>query len=300
MNYDIVIAHRVSPALSKTSVGFTTKRDLVCSTTRSLAEALERFDGRIRLIVILDGCPPEYEAVFRRFFPDSGAVRMDFVRTPEIGNQATFAKQIEVLLAAEDADLVYFSEDDYLYAPDAFKAMAKFIRHSGAAFVTPLDHPDRYNQRLEKPRPSAIRVSAHSHWRTVGTSCLTFMTSRDVLLRSHEALETYARGAMDGTMWLGITKEDVFNPAILFRAAIFFLFRVKAGFGAFMPLCAWKSHGACLLTRPRFDLWAPMPTLAVHLSSTSLPLFAEKFMPRFVDLASESVRDLSLRYLNLP
>ena len=300
MNYDIVIAHRVSPALSKTSVGFTTKRDLVCSTTRSLAEALERFDGRIRHIVILDGCPPEYEAVFRRFFPDSGAVRMDFVRTPEIGNQATFAKQIEVLLAAEDADLVYFSEDDYLYAPDAFKAMAEFIRHSGAAFVTPLDHPDRYNQRLEKPRPSAIRVSAHSHWRTVGTSCLTFMTSRDVLLRSHEALETYARGAMDGTMWLGITKEDVFNPAILFRAAIFFLFRVKAGFGAFMPLCAWKSHGACLLTRPRFDLWAPMPTLAVHLSSTSLPLFAEKFMPRFVDLASESVRDLSLRYLNLP
>ena len=74
MNYDIAIAHRVSPALSKTSVGFTTKHDLVCATTRSLAEALERLDGRIRLIVILDGCPPEYEAVFRRFFPDSGAV----------------------------------------------------------------------------------------------------------------------------------------------------------------------------------------------------------------------------------
>ena len=178
--------------------------------------------------------------------------------------------------------------------------MIDFLHRPGVDLVTPLDHPDRYNHQLTKPHDSEIRVSAFCYWRTVGTSCLTFMTSRNVFLQTHKTLESYAQGAMDGTMWLGMTKEEVFNPVVLLRAVAFFLLRIQASFGLFMPLCAWKHHGVRLLVLPRFRLWGALPTLAVHLSDRSLPPFAEKIMSFDSDEEREKFRTTVSHYLDLP
>ena len=289
------IAHRVCPALSKTAVGFDTKKDMVKATTASLAAAIREFNGNVRLTVILDGCP-DYRVFFAEAFSGRGHVKLAIEETPSIGNQATYARQCEILLADKDADLVYFSEDDYLYKPQAFVAMADLLGRGDADFVTPLDHPDRYNHALSTPSPSAVRVTPFGHWRTVGTTCLTFMTSRQVLHERADMIASYGTGAMDGTMWLGLTKEDVRSLRKVIPPVFSFLLRRKRPFGFYMPLCAWKHHGLRLLTTRAYTLWQPLPTLAVHLSSTSLPLGAEGFLPESL---RESISALSHGYLEI-
>ena len=156
MKYDIVIAHRVCPFLSKAAIGFRDKRSMVVATTASMAVALRGLV--VRLVVILDGCP-DYEDIFVDAFGFSESIDLEIVRTGAIGNQATWGKQLEILSSVSNSDLVYFSEDDYIYSADAFQAMLDFIKTTDVDFVTPLDHPDRYNERLEKIHPSYVLVS---------------------------------------------------------------------------------------------------------------------------------------------
>ena len=289
------IAHRVCPALSKTAIGFDTKEEMVKATTKSLVASIRHFDGDVRLSVILDGCP-NYRPFFTEAFSGLANVRLSIEETPSIGNQATYARQCEILLADENADLVYFSEDDYLYKPPAFVAMADLLNRGNADFVTPLDHPDRYNHALTAPSPSKIRVTPFGHWRTAGTTCLTFMTSRQILHERADMIASFGTGAMDGTMWLGLTKEDVRSMRKVIPPIFAFLLRRKRPFGYYMPLCAWKHHGLRLLTTRTYTLWQPMPTLAVHLSSTSLPLGSEGFLP---DELRKDIAALSRQYLEI-
>ena len=291
----LAIAHRVCPTLAKTAVGFDTKEDMVKATAASLATAIREFGGEVGLTVILDGCP-NYRRFFTETFSGLANVQLSFDETLSIGNQATYARQCEILLADQEADLVYFSEDDYLYKPQAFAAMADLLKRGNADFVTPLDHPDRYNHALTAPSPSAVRVTPFGHWRTVGTTCLTFMTTRQLLHERADMIASFGTGAMDGTMWLGLTKEDVRSMRKVIPPIFSFILRRKRPFGYYMPLCAWKHHGLRLLTTRAYTLWQPMPTLAVHLSSTSLPLGSEDFLPNEM---REDIAAISRKYLEL-
>ena len=53
---------------------------------------------------------------------------------------------------------------------------------------------------------------------------------------------------------------------------------MTSDFGKMLPLAAWKWHGIALLTRRKYNMWGPLPTLAVHLSTTSLPLNADRYV----------------------
>ena len=298
----LAIAHRVCPALAKTAVGFGTKEEMVQATTRSLAASLSSFDGAVRLFVILDGCP-SYRTFFTDAFAPVGNVQISFEDTPSIGNQATYARQFEILLKQTDADYLYFSEDDYIYQSTAFAAMAEFLDRKGVDFVTPLDHPDRYNHALGNKGPlrkETIRTSHHCHWRTAESSCMTFMTTRCVFDEAKALIKTYGTGAMDGTMWVALTKTGVFNPAKILSAALAYILRLNRPFVFYMPLCAWKHCRLHMLTTRRFSLWQPIPTLAVHLSRTSLPLHSEDLLAELSEEERMRLRDIALKYLSQP
>lgn len=129
--YKLAIAHRVCPALAKTASHFTSKFDMVKAAATSLAKALEGIDAKTT--VILDGCPPEYERLFDSLF--AGRRGYSRISTPAVGNAATFAKQIEILSRdAAEAEYLYFSEDDYIYRPDAFRAMMGFMEADGVDY----------------------------------------------------------------------------------------------------------------------------------------------------------------------
>ena len=63
MSYDLVVAYRIYPRVSKTPPAFAhNKLALSELCLRSYAEALG--DLRAKIYVLLDDCPPEYEALF--------------------------------------------------------------------------------------------------------------------------------------------------------------------------------------------------------------------------------------------
>ena len=258
---ELTIAHRVCPVLSRTAVGFSDKFEMVKSCAESLYVALEGVQAR--LVVILDGCDERYEKLF------PGA---EIVKTESIGNLPTYARQIEILSNA-DTEFVYFSEDDYLYEPDAFKLMLEAIRLPEVDFVTPIDHPDRYDRTMEQNRLSEIIATADRHWRTVGTTCLTFMTRRETLLKTKRVLSKYAAGTADSVMWLGLTKDSTLNPVSLVRSTWWMICRLfgrSVKFWRFLPLFAWRAHGLRLLLGRRYKLWSPLPQIAEHLSSDTI------------------------------
>ena len=244
----------------------------------SLAKAINGI--RTKLIVILDGCPAEYEWLFDDMFSEKNAlVDYERISTSAIGNHATYAKQMEVLSSfVNDAEYFYLSEDDYIYREDAFRAMMDFLKRPGVDFVTPLDHPDRYSHLIPERRRNEIRVSEYCHWREVGTTCCTFMTTSRIFVESRALLACYGQGGCDGTLWLGLTKDSVFS----IHATIWMLFRYLTGRDRTWSKCiavsAWRFHKLNLLLTRRYRLWGPVPTLAVHLATPSLPPFYLRLM----------------------
>ncbi len=267
----LTIAHRVCPALSKTAIGYATKIDMVKATTESLAIALIHYGQPVKLHVILDGCHPDYKTLFDKSFKDAKNVQVDISETPSIGNNATFGKQVDILLGEEAARLLYFSEDDYLYKPYAFSAMTEMLDKNGVDFVTPLDHPDRYKNLTFENEASPIAHTTLCHWRQVPSTCLTFMTTPAILRESCWIFDAYTRGHMDSSMWLAATKQKLFSFRAIVGTGVRFLFKRDVPYPRLAQLCAWKWYGLKLLTTRKYNLWGPMPSLAFHLSKDCIP-----------------------------
>ena len=275
VKYDLSIAHRVCPALAKTASHFAAKYDMVKATTSSLARAISGL--RVKLTVIFDGCPDEYERLFEDAFGGGRMQGVDYfpVATPSIGNAATYAKQLEILSAdAAEAKFLYFSEDDYLYREDAFRAMMAFLQVEGVDIVTPLDHPDAYQRDREWTNAGRIRFSAHCHWREVASTCCTFMLKSATMPRAFKSLSYYSKGGSDFVMGMLLTRKGMYSPRNVLGGALRWLFGRPRNWMCAIPFLAWLKLGPRLLFAPRFRLWSPMPTLAVHLCRPSLPPFA--------------------------
>ena len=276
MKFELAIAHRVCPVLAKTAANYTDKLAMVRDTASSMTRALTGI--RTRLIVILDGCPSEYEHLFDDMFGNIPGINYSKIATPKIGNLPTFAKQMELLdELRSDAEFLYFSEDDYLYKPSAFSEMMSFLRRPGVDFVSPLDHPDAYLPYGEASVSSHVKAGTSCHWRPAGTTCCTFMLKSRDYTAAENRLAYYAKTGADYSMWLGITKFGVFSPTRVIGG----LFRYIAAkrddgntdgkaFISILPLLAWKSVPLNLLFSKKFRLWTPIPSLAIHLCTPSL------------------------------
>jgi len=216
---------------------------------------------RVKIWAILDGCPPEYETLFRDIVHSADLVVMPY---ESIGNRATFGKQIDLLLEQQEADVIYFAEDDYFYLPDQFAAMLQFLNaHSDVDFITPIDHMDSYTLELHR-KPEWIRIGASHHWRTVSSSCVTFLTRKSTLARSATTFRTYLRRNDDCAIWLSLTKGRVFNPVALGH------YLATNAFGWRSMLKAWLYGWRRILFEEKLSLWAPIPAIAAHLAPTTL------------------------------
>lgn len=270
--YDLVIAHRVYPSMPKVAPElFSDKLEMVKICSQSLLKSVEysRSKGRmIKVVIILDGCPPEYKKFYQALFCD---IDIDIVSVDKLGNQGTFMAQIRIL-EKESAKNVYFSEDDYYYKPEALEAMMDFLSNKKVDFVTPLDHPDRYIGAVEPIAKSSVMISRYCHWRDVENSCCTFMTSRETLSEAKRGLKVYPKGFGDGVMWMVLTKKRVFSPLAIAKALINRMGKGRNRHqGTLLPYICWRYCGLRMLTTRKFSLWQPMPSLAVHFAVASLP-----------------------------
>ena len=272
MKYELAIAHRVCPILAKEAIGFTDKFEMIKVTTSSIVRAIKGI--KTKIFVILDGCPQEYATFFDDTFKNLENVDYERISTPSIGNNATYAKQFEILSSfTKQAEYLFFSEDDYIYKEYAFRAMMDFLKQPKVDFVTPLDHPDRYTHILPETIKVEIKASDYCHWREVGTTCCTFMTTYKTFISAAKRLIAYGKGSGDVVLWLGLTKDYIFSPSATLVKAWRYLFMRKTVKGVeLLILAAWLWYKWRLPLGKKYHLWGPMPTLALHLSKPTIPL----------------------------
>jgi hypothetical protein len=255
-SYDLAVAYRIYPKMAKSAAGLPFSEDKLKFSEiclRSFKESLGNL--RVKIWALLDGCPEEYAELFQKYFDTQDLV---LVRLPAVGNQATFGKQVDILLSQGDADFVYLAEDDYLYHPGQFPLMLNFLRdRKDVDFVTPYDHPDCYRLELHR-QPKWLTVFEGHHWRTASSTCLTFLTRKNALARYEQVFRTYSRPSDDCPLWLSLTKHRVFNPLALLRYFVRREFYWKALVKTW--LFCWRQ----ILFGKTAKLWIPVPGIATH------------------------------------
>lgn len=207
--YEIAVAYRIYPGVSKTPAMFSdSKFNLAEFCLRSFKASLG--DVKAKIWAILDGCPREYEELFLKYF---AAEDVEFVRLNKAGNAATFEHQIDVLLRQQAAEIVYLAEDDYYYLPGQFRSMMKLLSDAEVDFVSPYDHIDYYTLPMHH-HSNLIKFESGRHWRGVGSTCLTFMTTKQTLEKSQQLFRTYSLGFTDCFVWSALTKTQKYKVQI--------------------------------------------------------------------------------------
>jgi hypothetical protein len=261
-SYDVAIAYRIYPRVAESARGFPFSDDKLALAELCLASFKQSLGGlRAKMWVILDSCPDAYAALFRKYFDGDELV---LIPLENAGNQATFAKQLEILTTQADSDFVYFAEDDYLYLSGEFHRMIEFLRaHNDVDFVSPYDHLDCYTMDLHR-QPKWLRVYTGRHWRTANSTCLTFLSRRQTLRQTRSAFLNYRRRSLDCSLWLSLTKHRVFNPLFFFRNLS------REPLSSKIVVKSWLYCWRQILFNPKRTLWIPVPGIATHLDCKAL------------------------------
>ena len=107
----------------------------------------------------------------------------------KFSNMANFYNSL-LIAKNEEADIIYFVEDDYLHSPKAIKEMIlsyeKFYSiFSQEIVLLPADYPYLYT----KDDNTKIYLGENYHWRLVSESLVTFMTSKVLVDKYFKELE---------------------------------------------------------------------------------------------------------------
>ena len=257
--FDLAVCYRIYPGVSRDPIfGFKDKLALTQLNLETFKEGTG--DLKIKLWVLLDNCPPTYAELVKSIFPGTP---VELIPLGGIGNGPTFIRQIEILSAQTDADLVYFAEDDYLYLPRSLERTVNFMhRHPEADFATPYDHADFHSKYVHRFRGTEF-FEDNCRWRTVASTCLTFMARRDAVAESAAAFKTYSKNP-DLAIWMALTKKRVCNPWSWIRSL---------GDGLYFPAAhalAWRYTWQQILFGKRRTLWSPEPALITHMENSGL------------------------------
>lgn len=197
------------------------KMGLVRFCVMSFVEAFKTTP--VHVTFILDSCDQGFRDWLEVNVPFEKKVLSFF----GLGHEGSFFKQIELACQLPDEDRVYLAEDDYYYLEEAGPKLAAAIGRFD--FVTPYDHPDLYCP-AHANEGSRVVLYADHHWRTQGSTCLTF--GAKVRTLSHVQETMFRHGISDHPMWLHILRDR------------------------------WRFS-----TRKAYRLYGPIPSLATHLVS---------------------------------
>lgn len=258
-NYDVAIAYRIYPKFSCSAYKFDEwnkyKLSEVC--LKSFLRCLSGIN--FKFYAILDGCSQKYNDLFIDLIPVD---QLELIKFSGIGNAATFLEQIKVLLSQNDSEVVYFAEDDYFYLENGFYEMIELIKNrKDSDFITPYDHPDYYQNKSEPEKPDYL-INLHNynsklifekrHWRTVSSTCCTFLTTKSTLAKTSQYFNLYSKLG-DYGMWLTLTKLR------------------RKHYKKLMTLKMYAFASKYLVTGKSFKLWSPIPSIATHMA---YPFFA--------------------------
>jgi hypothetical protein len=260
-SYDIVIAYRIYPRVSK--IPFVHKDDKLKLTEVGLSTLKNSLAGlHVKFFFILDNCPPEYEALILRYFSEPD---LEFIKLSGLGNLATFGIQIDTLLNQNLSEIIYFAEDDYVHRPALFKSAVDLLRQNSTVdFVTLYDHADSYSLPIHTEKKYEIITFGGLHWRTSASTCLTFLTRKSTLKRTASIFRSYCKGNWDSSLWFALTKFNVFDFFSILKYSVTNRFYFK------IMILSWINCGTQVLFGRKYKLWQPIPSIATHMEETGV------------------------------
>ena len=260
--YDLAIAYRIYPKVSKIPPVFSDdKLKLSELCLYSLKQSLRGVNAK--MFVLLDNCPKEYTELFKKYFNEDD---LELIELDGVGNAETFKLQMEILSKQNDAELIYFAEDDYFYLENRFKEMIDFFVNNKEKvhFITPYYHLDYDVMDLQKTFKGDSISFNGKEWRTVASTTMTFLTSKEILNEVYSVFLTYTKNNYDNSMWLSLTKHKVKNPFLIFK----YLFKDKHLLKIFI-----KAYIYCkkqIFLGKKWELWVPIGTIATHMDNKYL------------------------------
>lgn len=212
--YDVAVAYRIYPKISKKPF-FHSNDKFLLSEICIKSFKLSLGKCRAKIWVLLDGCPDKYRDLFLKYFDSNDLVFLDL---DSIGNHATFDLQLDILLDQDVSEIVFFAEDDYLYRPGQFSKMIEVMNIDKVIdFITPYDHPDYYNTFFCKGNHPLLTIN-NVEWMKVPSTCLTFITRKNILAETEVIFRTYKKGNRDTSVWEAIVRSNIFSFEKMVRA----------------------------------------------------------------------------------
>lgn len=282
-HYDLVIALRTytgSKISRSRAIYKENKYALVDLCLKSLKDSLGSL--KVKFFALLDSCPPKWEEIFRKYFKMEDLEIINLNRAGEIGS---IRIAFDILLEQNYSNIIFMAEDDYFYISNQFEKMIQFINNPNVDFITPYDHIDYYTRRFHD-YPSYLRIFGGTHWRTVSTTCNTFLTTknalsktRDLFLRSYSAQPHFDRfknkilrrifrdffeRSTDADVWLSLTKINLFRPFRILK----YRFQYQGPYIIYFK--AWRYNWKQILTGKKWKLWCPIPSIATHMEKNVL------------------------------
>lgn len=180
--------------------------------------------GTENLSVVCDNVTKETHEMVCQYVP------AEQVQVTRNGNTGAFLHSWglaeEITEKAEETDIVYFVEDDYIHRRGAKGILLEGFEQLNAQYLTLYDHPDKYqdtkhpkhvwgHSRVDEERAGVrvpgilyaagrdcrLYVSKSCHWRTVGSTTMTFATTVKNIREDYEdmlALHTGQQLPMGG------------------------------------------------------------------------------------------------------
>jgi hypothetical protein len=259
--YDVSVAYRIYPKINQ-SRHFPPifPKDKLKLSEFCLQSFKSSLGGlRVKLWVLLDNCPPAYEAIFTKLWAPGDLV---LLRYPGVGDGNTLREQCRILMEQTDAEMIYFAEDDYFYLPGQFPLAVDFLRqHPDADFVAPYESSDYYTADLHN-FPRKTREFGKKKWNICVSTTHTFLSRRETLIQSHKVfLTSFGKLSPDLAKWMALTKKRVLNPFKFIRWLV--PHRFWAGSMALSWLFCWRQ----ILFGRRYTLWSPHTAIATHMGT---------------------------------
>jgi hypothetical protein len=144
---------------------------------------------QVRVLILFDGSLDDFQQDFIASYYANAELGLGVQFVKGGSNGASFLIALDMLRKSElpDTDLLYFLENDYLHQPGwVSKTFELFESGQSVDIVSLYDHRDKYESEMYTSLRSRLVLTPTHHWRTVPSTCGTFIVTKAEMLRDYD------------------------------------------------------------------------------------------------------------------
>lgn len=144
---------------------------------------------QVRVIILFDGELEDFMQDFSATYHANPSLQLGVQLVKGGSNGASFLIALDLLHKSTipDTDIIYFLENDYLHQHGwVSKTLELFDSQHQVDIVSLYDHRDKYEFEMYSDLRSRICITATHHWRTVPSTCGTFLITKGEMMRDYD------------------------------------------------------------------------------------------------------------------